>query len=37
MIRNTTSDMPRVLGFVHNPTSNPEHILDIAETSLQGK
>jgi hypothetical protein len=37
MIRNTTSDMPRVLGFVHNPSSNPEQLLDIAEMSLQGK
>lgn len=37
MVRNTTSAMPRVLGFVHNPTSDPEHILDIAEASLQGK
>lgn len=37
MIRNSTPDMPRALGFVYNPASNPEHILDVVEACLQGK
>ena len=29
--------MPRVLGFVHNPESNPDLILDLAESKLTGR
>lgn len=29
------SDMPRVMGFVHNPENNADLLLDIAETSLR--
>ena len=32
---NTTSDKPRVVGFVHNPESNADLVLEIAETSLR--
>jgi hypothetical protein len=31
----TSSNMPRVTGFVHNPESNADLILDIAEASLR--
>lgn len=29
--------MPRVMGFVHNPESNADLILDIAESNLTGR
>ena len=32
---NTTSDKPRVVGFVHNAESNADLVLEIAETSLR--
>ena len=35
MINNTTSDKPRVIGFVHNPESSADLVLEIAETSLR--
>ena len=29
--------MPRVMGFVHNPESNPDLILDLVESKLTGR
>lgn len=33
-VKGVPADRPRVLGFVHNPESDAEHILDLAEARL---
>jgi hypothetical protein len=37
IINNSTSGMPRVIGFVHNAECNADLALDIAEASLRGR
>ena len=34
-IKNTSTDAPRVIGFVHNPGVNADLILDLAEAALR--
>jgi len=36
IIKHPSSNMPRAIGFVHNPENNADLILDIAEASLRG-
>jgi hypothetical protein len=33
-LKSVSTDMPKVIGFVHNPESNADLILNLAETSL---
>lgn len=35
VVRNVSRDMPRVIGFVHNPEIDGDLLLDIAETILR--